>query len=132
MYNMKTMEFEQFGLCSFFRTIVLKHAELAKRSEIGSQFPYLVLTIHVYGSWVETWSLDSQCPNQQQILCGHHFLKRPEIANNKHLMEYDCKAIYTKAQSGSARNSHSNNKGSRISRVISVAKNFMEACLESI
>ncbi|CAM6047882.1 unnamed protein product [Sphagnum compactum] len=82
MYNMKTMEFEQFGLCSFFRTIVLNHAELAKKSEIGSQLPYLELTIH--------------------------------------------------AQSGSTRNSHSNNKGSRISRVISVAENFMEACLESI
>jgi hypothetical protein len=30
MYNMKTTEFEQFGLCNFFRTFVLKHAELAK------------------------------------------------------------------------------------------------------
>ncbi len=47
-------------------------------------------------------------------------------------MEYDCEAIYTKAQSGSARNSHSNNKGSRVSRVTSVAENFMEACLKSI
>jgi hypothetical protein len=48
MYNMKTMEFEQFGLCSVFRTIVLKHAELAKKSEIGSQLPYLEITIHVW------------------------------------------------------------------------------------
>jgi hypothetical protein len=122
MYNMKTMEFEQFGLCSFFRTIVLKHAELAKRSEIGSQFPYLVLTIHVYGSWVETWSLDSQCPNQQQILCGHRLKKRPEIANKKHLMEYDCKAIYTKAQSGSARNSHSNNRAIELAELYQLLK----------
>jgi hypothetical protein len=132
MYNMKTTEFEQFGLCNFFRTIVLKHAELAKEelnwitTSVARAHHTCVAAGWIPGHWIHN------APNQQQILCGHHIKKRPETANNKHLMEYDCEAIYTKAQSGSARNSHSNRNGSRISRVTSVAENFMEACLESI